>query len=505
MTVEQALVYLLATVAAVFLFLGLAQALEGRHARRHRPRVRQVGEDVPSQPEIAATSLRAERSTGEDRDDASVASDRSLPTAPTFRNGSITPRRVDGSARHGHAESPAHVDAPPAEAAPLERAEVAALPSTPTPEPSEIELALVERAVHRCLAGDMDEVLRDVVPRLGTDARAERGLSAHAMTALWCVVGLARSGDADARRAAFAASLAARSSTTGGVCPPRLAAVAMPVARRLLDLLPREGDQRTVGLGVDDRTATARLAATWIQWHLHTAPDDGEALALLVGARDALADAHAEAVTAAIGRQEYGVARDLVARAVEGGELTELRGAVLLDLLGAEFRREIDRLTAAAIRGDHDEAPAVTGLGRAEVLLDTLPDGAIGPAHRAAATQRIWRGHSKLGFRRLRLGQLDAAADTLFHALAMRDIGRRRQRQVRDALVRTLEGLGDQRAAEIASLVAAGKQPVAADAVARLERRIERARGEGLSDEELEVASAKLARLRRLTEATPAG
>lgn len=521
MTVEQALVYLLALVAAVFLFLGLAQALEGRHARPGRSRVRHVDAGEPRERERVAPSVRRGLAPGNGSADGAVASDRALLTVPPSQNGSVASRRGDGSVRHSHSEPPAHMDAPPAEAAALERPETAfagppetaaqseqapaASPSAPVPDPPETDLALVERAARLCLAGDVDELLRDVAPRLDADARAEHDLSAHATTALWCLVGLARSGEADARRAAFAASLGARASATADACPPRLAVVAIPVTRRLLDLLPREGDHPGEVLGVDDRMATARLAATWLSWHLHAAPDDSEALALLVGARDALADAHAEQVTAAIARQEYGVARTLVARAVEATELTELRGAVLQDLLGAEFRREIDRLTAAAIRGDHDDAPTVTGLWRAEALLGALPDGAIGPTHQAAVTQRIWRGHSKLGFRRLRMGQLDAAADTLFHALAMRDIGRRRQRQVRDALVRALEGLGDQRVADVVSLVAEGKYPAAADHIARLEGRIERARGEGLSDEELEVASAKLARLRRLAEATSAG
>ena len=316
------------------------------------------------------------------------------------------------------------------------------------------------------------------------------------MTALWCLVALARRADAEARRAAFAASLAPLVSAAPGDCPPRIAALAMPVARRLLELVPVGADQPSGGSCAEDRMVAARLSALWLAWRLHAAPEDGEALALLAGARDALADVHAEHVTAAIARQEYGVARELVQRAVEATELPAPRGAVLLDLLGAEFRREIDRLTAAAIRGDHDEEPAVTGLLRAEALLGAMPDDTIGPTHRAAVTQRIWRGHSKLGFRRLRLGHLDAAADTLFHALAMRDIGRRRQRQVRDALVRALEGLGDQRVAAVASLVAEGKHPAAADEITRLERRIERARGEGVSDEELEVASSKLALLR---------
>jgi hypothetical protein len=59
----------------------------------------------------------------------------------------------------------------------------------------------------------------------------------------------------------------------------------------------------------------------------------------------------------------------------------------------------------------------------------------------------------------------------------MREIGRRRQRQVRDALVRTLEGLGDQRAAAVSVLLAEGKQPAAAEEIARLELRVQAGQG----------------------------
>ena len=509
MTVEQALVYLLAAVAAIFLFLGLAQALEGRHGRT-RPRATHTASASPQH----GTAAVAGRSVG-----ASVAPGIDVAKGPgpelgaaSSGNGRVTPRRAAGWVHDGHAGDPVRREAPPNTPAPepseMELAGHAGSSvrrETPpdssaaasAPELPETELALVERAVRLCLAGADDEILEDVAPRLDAEARAQTGLSPHAAAALWCLVGLARSADAAARRAAFAASAVPLASTTPGACPPRLAALAMPVARRLLALVPGDAGQPSDAEGADDRMAVARLAARWLTWHLDAAPDDSEAKALLVGARDVLADAHAEQVSLAIARQDYGVARRLVERAVEATELTELRGGVLLDLLGAEFRREIDRLTAAAIRGDHDEEPAVSGLGRAEALLGAMPDGTIGATHRAAVTQRIWRGHSKLGFRRLRLGQLDAAADTLFHALAMRDIGRRRQRQVRDALVRTLEGLGDQRVAAVASLVAEGKHPAAADEITRLERRIERARGEGVSDEELEVASSKVVRLRR--------
>lgn len=362
---------------------------------------------------------------------------------------------------------------------------------------------MVEHAMGLCLGGKHEELLARLEPRLAADLEVgAEGQRSHAMTALHSLAGLARHALGDASAGRGFAGVRSLPDPGSEACPPRIAALSVPVARRLLEGIAGPSDQDDGGRA-GESVDRARLAVFWLSWRLHAAPGDQGTLVLLDTAREAVAESHAEAAAAAIRRHEYGAARAIVKRAVDAGELPSVRGEMLLEVLGATFRREIDRLTAAAIRGGKDESRAVTGLGQAEALLGTMPEGAIGPTYRAAVAQRIWRGHSKLGFRRLRLGQLDAAADTLFHALAMREIGRRRQRQVRDALVRTLEGLGDQRAAAVSALLAEGKQPAAAEEIVRLELRMRRARDEGMSDEELEVAASKLEQLRRrLDEST---
>ena len=453
MTVEQVLVFLLAATAGIFLFLGLAQALGDRPARARRRRR----------------------------------------TADPWEGGSLpNPVAPDGIPPISPALEPgpdAHEPNPPAALA-----QSAADPG----------LALVEEAMGLCFGGKCEELLARLEPRLAEDRAvdAERARS-HVMTALHGLAGLARHalGDASAARG-FEAGVRSLPDPGSEACPPGIAALSVQIAGRLLEGIAGPSDQDGGGRA-GESADRARLAAFWLSWRLHAAPGDPRTLELLDTAREALAESQAEAAAASIRRHDYGAARAIVKRAVDAGELPSVRGEILLELLGATFRREIDQLTAAAIRGGNDESRAVTGLGQAEALLGTMPEGAIGPTHRAAVAQRIWRGHSKLGFRRLRLGQLDDAADTLFHALAMREIGRRRQRQVRDALVRTLEGLGDQRAAAVSILLAEGKQPAAAEEIARLELRVRRAREQGLSDEELEVASSKLGQLRRrLDEST---
>ena len=465
MTVEQVLVFLLAATAGIFLFLGLAQALDDRSARSRRRRRR----------------------------------------TPDAREGGSLPNPLlpDGIPSEASQTTVARPPIPPA----AEPGPHAADPDPPAARAqfaADLDLVMVEDAMGLCLGGKHEELLAFLEPRLAADREVgAEGQRSHVMTALHSLAGLARHalGDASAARG-FEAGVRSLPDPGSEACPPPIAALSVQVARRLLEGIASPSDQDGGG-GAGESADRARLAVFWLSWRLEAAPGDQRTLELLDTAREAMAELHAEAAAASIRRHEYGAARAIVQRAVDAGELPSARGEMLLELLGAAFRQEIDRLTAAAIRGGDDESRAVTGLGQAEALLGTMPEGTIGPTHRAAVAQRIWRGHSKLGFRRLRLGQLDAAADTLFHALAMREVGRRRQRQVRDALVRTLEGLGDQRAAAVSALLAEGKQPAAAEEIARLELRVRRAREEGVSDEELEVASSKLEQLRRrLDEST---
>jgi len=458
MTVEQVLVFLLAATAGIFLFLGLAQALGDPSTRSRRRRRTPDAWARGSLPNLLPDESQSE------------ASQTTVARPPIPRAAEQGPHAADAD--------------PPQFAA-------------------ELDLVMVEGAMGLCVGGKHEELLAFLEPCLAADREVGAdGQRSHAMAALHSLAGLARCTLGDALAApGFEAGVRSLPEPGSEACPPRIAALSIEVARRLLEGIADPSDQD--GGGAGESADRARLAVFWLSWRLDAAPGDQRALELLDTAREAVAEVHAEAAAAAIRRHEYGAARAIVQRAVDAEELPSARGEMLLDLVGAALRREIDLLTAAVIRGDDDESRAATGLGQAEALLGTMPEGTIGPKHRAAAAQRIWRGHSKLGFRRLRRGELDAAADTLLHALGMRAVGRRRQRQVRDALVRTLEGLGDQRVAAVSALLAEGKQPAAAEEIARLELRVQRAREEGLSDEELEVASSKLEQLRRrLDEST---
>ncbi len=533
MTVEQALVYLLAAFAGVFLFLGLAQALDDTPPRAQR------GRRIRGAPPLTRGSPAARASGGaetspervEARSETLVADERVLRTSPAEPETAAAPARepgADGPARAEDGPLPAekvHAPATEDKVTPVAghekttsdaiapAASPAVAPAAPAPGVGHVDLAFIETCMSLCLAGKYHELLTGAEPRLAASDESaditaslevvpERplpGQSSHAIAGLWSLVGLARHGrgDGDGARAAFDAGVRWLPSPVSDACPPRVAALSTPVARRLLDLTERVADETADAARIDERIAAARLAAFWLGWRLVAAPGDEGATTLLDTAREALVEAQAEVASAMIRRQEFAGARRFVEDAVERGELPSARGDLLLEFLGASFRREVERLTTAAVRGSKDESRAVTGLGRAEALLGSMPAGSVGAQHRAAAAGRVWRAHARLGFRRLRLGQFDAAAEALCHALSMREIGRRRQRQVRDALVRTLEGLGDQRAQAIDALVADGNHAAAAEEVAALERWIARARDEGVSEEELEVTSVKLHDLRR--------
>ena len=411
MTVEQVLVFLLAATAGIFLFLGLAQALDDRSARSRRRRRR----------------------------------------TPDAWHGGPPPHPLLPDGIPSEASQTTVIRPPiPRAAEPRPRAANLDPPAAPARFAAELDLVMVEDAMGLCLGGKYEELLGFLEPRLAADREAgAEGQRSHTIAALHSLAGLARHalGDASAARAPR------RVSARGRTRAPRPAHRRSPRGRsRSRGACSRDSGAhpiRTAAAEPRESADRARLAVFWLSWRLEAVPGDERTLELLDAAREAVAELHAEAAAAAIRRQEYGAARAIVQRAVDAGELPSVQGEVLLDLLGAAFRKEIDRLTAAAIRGG-DESRAVAELGQAEALLGTMPEGTIVATHRAAVAQRIWRGRSNSGFGASGWVKLsDTATDLLFHALAMREVGRRRQRQVRDALVRTLEGLGDQRAAAV--------------------------------------------------------
>src|SRR5262249_31340237 len=134
----------------------------------------------------------------------------------------------------------------------------------------------------------------------------------------------------------------------------QLASLSVPVARHLLEPWEPPADGAVEPVPAAGLPA-ARLAATWLGRRGEGTPGDEGAPTLRERARAVLADGHADVAAAHIRRQEFEGARRFVQQAVDSGELPGARGETLLEELGASVRREVDRLTAAAVRGSKDE------------------------------------------------------------------------------------------------------------------------------------------------------
>jgi hypothetical protein len=457
-TVEEALIALLALGAGLLLFIGLAQALENRPRALER-RARRPGERLRQQRPGAATS------SGQ----------------PAARE---TLRRRTVAA--------------PEDVSPLETEGVEADRAPDSRVPGDPQLALLEATVTLYQSAKHRELLAAAEPYLrvsGTGGEERQAFShSHAMAALWTLVGLSHHAVAehgDARFAFEAALVAALDDPDGAgwaACPPRLAALSVRVGRRLLELAERAPE------GAQERITSPRLAQVWLRWRLAAVPGDGAPTALLEHASEALGDGYWEVAGALIRRRDFGEARALVQQGVDRGELPADRGQTLLETLSAALFEEIERLTRPAILGIADETQAVVALETAQAMLAGLGDGTL-PAQSTAIIRRLWRGYAKLGLRRLKSGNFDAAVEALFHALGMREIDARRQRQVRDALVRTLEGIAEADAEAIPGLLAEGERAPAVERVQRLILHIQRARQEGIPREELDAATNKARQL----------
>ena len=260
MTVEQVLVFLLAATAGIFLFLGLAQALDDRPARSRRRRRR---------------------------------------TPDPWEGGSLpNPVLPDGIPSETSQTTVARPPIPPA-AEPGPHAVEPDPPAALAQSAADPDLVMVEEAMGLCLGGKHEELLARLEPRLAADREVgAEGPRSHVMTALHSLAGLARHalGDASAARA-FEAGVRSLPDPGSEACPPRIAALSVQVARRLLEGIAGPSDQDGGGRA-GESADRARLAVFWLSWRLHAAPGDQRTLELLDTAREAVAESHAEAAAA---------------------------------------------------------------------------------------------------------------------------------------------------------------------------------------------------------------
>jgi hypothetical protein len=202
-----------------------------------------------------------------------------------------------------------------------------------------------------------------------------------------------------------------------------------------------------------------------------------------------------ERVAGHIRRRELGEARGLIDRALASGEMTVGSAELLLEVCSTAIARDLWRLRRAARRGTGDEAPLGALMETTRVILESEPASALVADQRQQASRRLWRGHTRLGLRRWRSGDFEAAVETLSGALSVPGLDERRRRLACDLLVRTLEDAAGQSLELIPQLRGDGDRATAVEQAQRVLEHIRRAREEGIPAEDLAVAASRARQL----------
>lgn len=272
-------------------------------------------------------------------------------------------------------------------------------------------------------------------------------------------------------------------------------------------------DRLRPGLTLDAGTPMARRATPPPPASLRPAPGAAERAAPAAaptapgappreGSRATVTEEWRTRVAALVRGRECGEARQLLASALERGELERETAGFLLDVCSTAVARNLWRLRRAVRRGG-DEAPLEGSLEVTRVMLEASVAQDLPREQRRRGTDRLWRGHTRLGLRRWRAGTFEAAVGSLFQALGVRGIDEGRRRLARDLLVRTLEDMAGQSLELIPQLLGEGDRAIALGQAQRLREHIHRAREEGVSAEDVAVAAVRARQLLEHIEHTP--
>jgi tetratricopeptide (TPR) repeat protein len=470
-TLEEGLVALLAGVAVVLLFLGLAQALDApaagsaasrrrRSSGRRTPTAEHATPARPALPEAAPRTpytgpeRRRTRRSGSRPRLAPVGAQTSLPDLLLTPDGKLT------------ATDPA-LDA-------LERA-----------------LAFLQEGQHA-------HAIEAAAPHLEGGGPAERADPSFVQAALWAVVGVSRHGVGDIEGAQSALEAAVRAAPDGisEGCPQRIAAAAASSARELLVA----ADAMSAASG--ERVAVLRMAVLWLEWRIVAGPATEEVSELLDRAREALWDGYALTGRGLMRRRRFAQAREIVRQALDSEDLPATRRAPLAELAALSVVREIGRFVATA-RGTETPRPdALDALERAREVLVANSVEALTPGRWHAANRRIWSGYMRLGQRDVEGFELQAALRPLSRALQLRDLDPGLERRTRMLLARTIERISDGAAETIGRLLESGDRDAAMQRWRDVRGIIQKARDQGLSHEELAAAFDRARQMSEQIEAT---
>ena len=490
MTLEEGLVALLATVAGILLFVGLAQALESRRPRRRR---RRTGAPADAWPSVAASPR------------APVVSE--LPSRPPYTG----PERRRSPRPGPRPRTRLVPPAPPTPAVTLETG----LPDLPPTDPgftdrppivtsapdgapaAAIDPAVeaVERALARASDGEHAEAIEAALPHLESAGGDHEPSFSRA--ALWVLVGVSRHalGDVEGTQEALEAGGRAAPDGVSEGCPERIAAVAAPAAHQLLAAADR------MALASAERVALLRMAVLWLEWRIVTAPATREVSELLDKARETLWDGYALAGRGLLQRRQFAHARRLVREALDSEDLPAIRRAPLVALAAQGVVRQIGRLVATARGTETPEADALDALERAREILVATSIESIAPRRWHAANRRIWNGYMRLARRQIEGFELEVAVRPLLRALLIRDLDLGLERRTRELLARTIERIADRAGETIGRLLKTGEREAAMQRWQDVRGLIQKARDQGMSHEELAQAFGRARQMLEQIEA----
>ena len=481
MTLEEGLVALLAAVAAILLFVGLAQALDDR----------------PSESVARARRRSLARSAATGRPTSPIRP--AVPEAP--RRAPYTGPERRHSRRPGSHPRPARVTPPPTEnlrsQPDLPLAPDAKPPATPEALPEDAALDALERALGLLQDGQYSQVIEAVVPHVEVAAPAEGAEPSFVRAALWTLVGVARHalGDIEGAQAALDAAVGLAPDGVSEGCPQRISVVAAAAARQLL------AAANAMSTTSGERVAVLRMSVLWLEWRIVAAPATEDVSVLLDRAREALWDGYALAGRGLMRRRQFSQARELVGQAIDSEDLPAARRAQLAELAARCIVRQMGRLVATARGTETREAEALDALERAREILASTSVDAITPGRWHAANRRIWSGYMRLGSRNIEGFELEAALRPLFHALHLRDLDPGLERKTRDLLARTIERVSDGARETIGRLLEAGDREAAMQRWQEVRGIIQKARDQGLSHEELGQAFSRARQMLEQIEA----
>jgi hypothetical protein len=212
--------------------------------------------------------------------------------------------------------------------------------------------------------------------------------------------------------------------------------------------------------------------------------------------------ARRERVATHIRRREFGEARELIDPMAASGELRADDAEFLLEVCSTAIARDLWRLRRALRRGSVDESPLSAAMEMTRVVLQSEPAATLAAEPRQRAGRRLWQGHTRLGLRRWRRGDFEAAAETLLPALSVPGLDERRRRLVCELLVRTLEDAAGESLELIPQRRGDGDRAAALERAQRVLEHIRRAREEGIPAEDLAVATSRARQLLEHIEPT---